>query len=244
MAHVLRHFTLVAGVVGCILCGSLSDAVARIKRVELTNILSANNAALCEEEFPSDARATLFLQQTHGQTWLTIIVHNARPNALFTVWVFLDVISPLTGRDATAMVRSSMVNEELVNVTPPVGSDFGLQSPPFQPGDGDTTVYNDSGGPTGPGFGTRSLVPNGFYTNRLGWGIFTAHLDFELEDGAYPFDKVEIPGKVNKGDLAPIPIFSAIPFNIASHCKDEKGHGLVNKANNATSDQGWFDYVR
>jgi hypothetical protein len=235
--------------VGCLLCGSLSEAAARIKRVELTNILSEGNAALCEEEYPSDARATLFLKQAHGQTWLTIIVRNARPHALFTIWLFMTEGSPLTigpppfSSLPTPLVRSSMV-DDLVKVTPPVGSDFGLQSPPFRPGDGDTTVYNDSGGPTGPGFGTRSLVPNGFYTNHLGWGIFTAHLDFELEDGDYPFDKVEIPGRVHKGDLDPIPIFSAIPFGIVSHCKDEKGHGLVNKVNNATSDQGWFDYVR
>jgi hypothetical protein len=260
MAHVLRRSTLVAGVVGCLLCGSLSDAAARIKRVELTNTLSEGNAALCEEEFPSDARATLFLKQSHGQTWLTIIVHNARPNALFTIWVFLDGISPLTGRDVTAMVRSGLV-DDLVEVTPRVGDSdgqdppvvvvtVGLQTPPFQPGDGDDTVYVESEeNPIpigGPGFGTRSVVPNGFYTNRFGWGIFTTHLDFELEGGDYPFDKVVIPGRVGKGDLDPIPIFSAAPFGpfgIASHCKDEKAHGLVNLANPATSDQTWFVFA-
>lgn len=251
MAHVLRRSTLVAGVVGCLLCGSLSDAAARIKRVELINTLnlfkSEGDAALCEEEFPSDARATLFLKQAHGQTWLTIIVRNARPHALFTIWVFLDGASLLT-RAATPMVRSSMV-DELVEFTPPRGFPFGLNGvdangvPIFEADDGDTTIYTDSTGTTsGPGFGTRSFVPNGFYTNHLGWGIFTAHLDFELEDGAYPFDKVVIPGRVNKGDLSPVPIFSAIPFAIASHCKDEKAHGLVNRANDATSDQFWFTF--
>ena len=128
--------------------------------------------------------------------------------------------------------------------TPPVGSDFGLQSPPFQSGDGDTTVYMDFRGSTGPGFGTRGVVPNGFYTNRLGWGIFTAHLDFALEDGKYPFDKVEISKRVEKDEFDPVPIDPAFPFGIVSHCKDEKGHGLVNGANPATGDQFWFGYER
>lgn len=186
MAHFVRRSTLVAGIVGCILCGSLSGAAARITRVELSNVLSKGDAALCEEAFPSDARATLFLQQTNQQTLLTILVHNARPHALFTVWVFLDGNSPLTGVAATPMVHSNLV-DDLVRVTPTVESDVGLQSPPFQARDGDTTQYNDFHGPTGPGFGTRSVIPTGFYTNRFGRGIFTTRLDFDPVDGAYPF---------------------------------------------------------
>jgi hypothetical protein len=73
------------------------------------------------------------------------------------------------------MVPSNVV-AELVPVTPPVGVAFGLQSPPFQAADGDTTMYMDT---TGPGFGTRTAVPNGFYTDRCGQGMFEAHLDFE-----------------------------------------------------------------
>ena len=125
MAHVVRRSALIAGVVGSILCGSLSGASARTDRVELSNVLSEADAALCEADFPSDARATLFLEQAHRQTWLTIIVHNARPHALFTVWVFLNGPSPLTGRDATPMVRSGLV-DDLVQVTPPRGFRFGL----------------------------------------------------------------------------------------------------------------------
>jgi hypothetical protein len=227
-----------------------------MERVELANELgqfmgnNGENNRLCEEEIPSDARATLLLKQTHGQTWLSIIVNNARPHALFTVWVLLGtdaaspLPSPLTGAPATPMVRSDLV-AALVPVTPRVGDPLvtvGLQSPPFQPGDGDTTVYMDNLGPTGPAFGTRSLVPNGFYTNRFGWGIFTTHLDFELVGGTYPFDQVEIPGRVVQGALSPVPIRPNLPFAIVSHCKDEKGHGLVFRANNATGDQPWFFY--
>ena len=241
MAHLLRRSALIAGVAGFILCVSLSGASARIEQVKLSNVLSEGNAALCEEDFPSDARATLFLKQTRGQTWLTIIVHNARPHALFTVWLFLSGLSPLTGVDAMPMVRSDLV-DDLVEVTPPVGFEFGLQNPPFDSEDGDTTVYMTSTGPTGPGFGTRSLIPNGFYTNRSGWGIFTTHLDFALVDGSYPFDKVEIPGRVAQGDFQPVPILPDFPFGIVSHCKDEKAHGLVNRANDATGDQPWFFY--
>jgi hypothetical protein len=233
---------------------SLSGASARIEKVELTNVLAefmgnnGENARLCEEDIPSDARATLFLKQTHGNTWLTIIVNNARPHALFTVWVLLDttINSPLTGAPATPMVRSDLV-DDLVPVTPPRGLPFGLNGvdahgdPIFTEDDGDIRVYMDSTGPTGPGFGTRSLVPNGFYTNRFGWGSFTTHLDFELVGDAYPFDKVEIPGRVVQGDLSPVPI-RPIPFAIVSHCKDEKGHGLVFRANSATGDQAWFLY--
>jgi hypothetical protein len=62
MAHLLRRSTLVAGLVGCILCGSLSGASVRIEQVKLSNGLSEGNAALCEKEFPSDARAALFLK--------------------------------------------------------------------------------------------------------------------------------------------------------------------------------------
>jgi hypothetical protein len=76
----------------------------------------------------------------------------------------------------------------------------------------------------------------------LGWGIFTAHLDFELEGGKYPFNKVMIPDRVKKDDFQPVPIDPALPFGIVSHCKDEKGHGLVNWANFATSDQFWFAF--
>jgi hypothetical protein len=239
MARDVRRSTLVAGLVGFVFCWSLSGGDAIGASVQLTNVLSAQDAALCEEEFPSDATARLVYQQGAGHTQVRILVDKARPHALFTVWVILADLSPLTGVDATPMVPSDVV-AELVPVTPPVGSAFGLQSPPFEAGDGDTSVYMDSTGPTGPGFGTRSLVLNGFYTDGFGRGMFETHLDFELVGGMYPFDLVAIPGRVAPGQFDPVAIDANLPFAIVSHCKDEKGHGLVFRANNATGDQAWF----
>src|SRR5215831_11183109 len=72
MAHCLRRAVLVAGVVGFILCVSLSRASARIERVERAHVwaeLMENNgetARLCAAKMPSDARATLFLQPADG----------------------------------------------------------------------------------------------------------------------------------------------------------------------------------
>jgi len=244
----VRRSALVAGTVGLALLSSLSGGYAFGATVELSNELvfmdnnGEENARLCEEQIPSDASARLVYQQGDGQTWLRINVDKARPNALFTVWVILADLSPLTGVDATPMVPSDLV-DELVPVTPPVGfpiEDFGLQSPPFQAGDGDTRVYMDTTGPTGPGFGTRTVVPNGFYTDRFGRGMFEVHLDFELVGGAYPFDRVEIPDRVEPNDFPAVPINANPIFVIASHCKDEKGHGLVFRANNETGDQLWF----
>jgi hypothetical protein len=251
MAQFLTRAALVAGAVGFALLSSLSGGYAYGATVELSNQLSAGNAALCEEEFPSDASARLVYQQGDGQTWVRILVDKARPNALFTVWVLLDMTigSPLTGVGATPMVPSDMVNQELVDVTPPVGfsegdNPLGLQMPPFELGDGDTTVYMTTTGDTGPGFGTRTVVPNGFYTDRFGRGMFETHLDFELVlvGGAYPFDRVMIPDRVDPGDFDPVPI-RATPFVVVSHCKDEKGHGLLFRANDATGDQPWFFFV-
>jgi hypothetical protein len=240
MARYVRRSTLLAGVAGFGLCWTLSAGYAHGSTVQLSNMLSAQDAALCAEEFPSDATARLVYQQGDGHTQVRILVDKARPHALFTVWVILAGLSRLTGVDATPMVPSDMV-AELVPVTPPVGFPFGLQSPPFQAGDGDITEYMDSTGPTGPGFGTRTLVPNGFYTDRFGRGMFEVHLDFELVGGAYPFDRVEIPGRVAQNQLMPVPIDANLPFVVVSHCKDEKGHGLLFRADNEhTGDQLWF----
>jgi hypothetical protein len=250
MAEFLTRAALIAGVVGFVLGWSLPGGYANGASVQLTNVLSKDDAALCEEEFPSDARARLVYQQKDGETWLRIMVDKARPNALFTVWVLLAAPSLLTGVEPTPMVPSDVV-AELVPVTPPVGFPFGLQSPPFEAGDGDTMVYMDSTDPTGtgPGFGTRTVVPNGFYTDRFGRGMFETHLDFEVVGGAYSFDRVAIPGRVSPGDLRPvsigldIPDVGVTPFAVVSHCKDEKGHGLVFRANPETGDQGWFFFV-
>jgi hypothetical protein len=251
MARFVRRSTLVAGVIGFALWWSLSAGYANGATVQLSNVLSPGDAALCEEEFPSDATARLVYQQGDGHTQVRILVDKARPHALFTVWVILAKPSPLTGVEPTPMVPSDLVNQDLVDVTPPVDFPFGLKSPLFMPGDGDTTVYMDSTDPTGtgPGFGTRTVVPNGFYTDRFGRGMFETHLDFELVGGAYPFDRVAIPGRVSPGDLAPvsiglnIPDVGVTPFAVVSHCKDEKGHGLVFRANPETGDQGWFLFV-
>src|SRR5882724_1556470 len=250
MAPVWTRAALVAGVVGFVLWWGLSGGYANGATVQLSNVLSEGDAALCEEEFPSDARAMLVYQQNDGETKLSIMVDKARPNALFTVWLLLDGTSPLTGVVPTPMVPSHVV-AELVPVTPPVGFPFGLQSPPFEASDGDTTVYMDSTDPagTGPGFGTRTVVPNGFYTDRFGRGMFETRLDFELVGGAYPFNRIAIPGRVSPGDLARvsiglnIPDVGVTPFAVVSHCKDEKGHGLVFRANPKTGDQGWFFFV-
>jgi hypothetical protein len=65
----------------------------------------------------------------------------------------------------------------------------------------------------------------------------------------YPFDKVEIPGRVSPGALDPVAIglnfpgVGVIPFGVVSHCKNEKGHGLLFRANDETGDQGWFLFV-
>ncbi len=246
MVRILTRAALVLGIIGFVLCLSLSGAYA--ETVQLTNILSEENAALCEEESPSDASATLSFTQDDGETWLTISLADARPNALFSVWLLLDGTSPLTGASPEPMVPSDLV-EDLVAVTPPLGSDFGLNGvdedgdPIFKATDGDTTVYMDSTGPTGPGFGTRSLVLNGFFTDNSGTGMFERHLDFELVGGAYPFDKVKIPARVKLGELDPVDI--RVPpnpaFAVVSHCKDEKGHGLVFRRDNVeTGDQAWF----
>jgi hypothetical protein len=115
--------------------------------------------------------------------------------------------------------------------------------------DGDKTVYDTFTGDTGPGFGTRTVVPNGFNTDRFGRGMFETRLDFELVGGAYPFDRVVIPDRVSPGDLAAvsigldIPGVGVTPLAVVSHCKDEKGHGLAPRANDATGDQGWFLFV-
>lgn len=247
-----RFFTrsmLVAGIVGFVLCLSLSRAYADIRHFTLTPILNDTNAAICEVPFFTDeARAWLFIKQTHGRTWLTIIVTGSRPHALHTVWLRLGdpvtddtITSPLTGFGATPMVPTDAIRA-LVDLTPnngSAGATFGLKEGDladfFGPNDGDV------GGPGGDGFGTRN-VANGFYTNRKGWGIFKAHLDFPVIGGAYPFAAADLRDfeiePEDFGDKSSV-TFKKNPFAVVLHCFDEKSHGTLPRATGAL-DQAAF----
>ena len=81
-------------------------------------------------------------------------------------------------------------------------------------------------------------MANGFYTVKKGKGKLEVVLNFPIYNGAYPFQEFD-------SSLTPVPIRTVDMddlrvISIVSHCKDNRGHGLVADTASAP-DEDWFD---
>ncbi len=191
------RITLAISVLALLATAPLS--VVRPFTAELTNVLTAEASVLCGGPF-DDAKATVFIRQSHGQTRMKLTVRDAAPNMAYSVWVKLADMSPLTGLPFTAAANPDEMTE-LATITP---SDQLLST---ELGAGD----DGSGGET---------AVNGFYTDANGDGELTLALDFPLIRGAYQFQEAT---------SFPVQAVGDDPFIIAvaSHCTDNRFHGLA-----------------
>ena len=170
------------------------------------------------------ATAKLRLTERHGRSTLRIIVRNAKPQTLYTVWVRLLGTdsegnlyggSPLTGIPVTPLAPTDELPLQLAATLPNPGSD---------------------------------TLSNGFRTNRRGNGQLTLRVDFPITSGAYPFQRfpgwetaktdIALTNPTNLGRLGgepaairPVAITDGSQAEatllIASHCVDDTGHGLL-----------------
>ncbi len=170
------------------------------------------------------------VNQMLDSTDVTIMVADAEPNRLFTVWLWLK------GTDANG---NSFGGNPL----------SGKSGAPLAP----STAFTELRAATGAGNGVTEGA-NVFTTDANGNAIFTTTLDFPLFGGAYPFHKIEgfDPNDARfpeDAKLYPVAIVSSdqnssgqgydAPFMIrlASHCTDNLSHGWV-----AGAREPWFDF--
>lgn len=181
--------------------------------------------ANCGADHP-DARAGMDVRQSFGTTDVTITVADARPDTLFTVWLWLGGTDP---------------QGEAFGGNPVSGK----SGAPFAP----STAYEELLAATGPGNGVTEGA-NVFTTDAQGNAVFTTTLDFPLFGGAYPFHRItgfdpddpRLP--IADARRYPVALVSSgesyeAPFliRIASHCTDGLSHGWL-----AGPREPWFDY--
>lgn len=213
-----------------------SDPMTQLIRDEMSRWPSdaaSNSGHTVEEECGQSgwqkAKARLKVSQQGTKSRATIIMWQAKPNTLYTVWVRLrgtspDGVeiggSPMSGGGATPLLPGHSLDEAIG------------QSPPLP--------------------GTPDPV-NGFTTDRRGRATWSVDLDFPLVGGAYPFHRAgdeAVADLIDAGSGWPLartptaifdPRESALsgPFfiRVVSHCQDGLSHGL-SPANRET----WFQY--
>ena len=78
-----------------------ANEAAAAPPMQMDLIISAGNAALCEHDF-SKASATIQINERNdGTTGVVLKVKKAKPNHIYTMWIKLAGVSPLTGAGAT-----------------------------------------------------------------------------------------------------------------------------------------------
>lgn len=158
-----------------------------------------------------DATALLELEQSRGESLVTIKVRKAKPNTYFTLWLRLqgrDVMgndyggNPLDGSPGVALAHTRDLPKLLESTSPNPGSDD---------------------------------EPNGFTTDAKGNATIKLDLDFPIINGAYPFqrfanfDPTDERFPAENPALYPVAIVGKEgPFTIriVSHCVDGMGHGF------------------
>jgi hypothetical protein len=207
------------------LCFALAQSFDFVRLPSDTEDPNGNTVlANCTGEY-SGATASMIVEQGLDMTDVTIIVENAEPNRLFTIWLWL--------KGADAMGNSFGGN--------PLSGKSGA---PFAP----STAFTELRDATGAGNGV-SEGANVFTTDANGNALFSTRLDFPLFGGAYPFHKIigfdpadsRFPEDAR---LMPVALVSSgqgydAPFmvRLASHCTDNLSHGWA-----AGAREPWFDF--
>ena len=181
----------------------------------------------CGGTFP-DARARMMVNQVANSTDVNMMVSNARPNTLFTVWFWL---------------KAKDQNGNTFGGNPLSGK----SGAPFAP----STAYEELLNATGSGNGVTE-GSNVFTTDADGNGTFSTTLDYPMFGGAYPFHKItsfdpldsRLP--IDNARIYPVALLTPSPaidmpfmVRIASHCTDGQSHGW-----SAGAREPWFDFPR
>jgi hypothetical protein len=178
--------------------------------------------------------ATVRVSQEGGNSTAKFRVRNARPNTVYTVWLRMNGSGP--------------------------GDENGLGG-----GTGGSPMTGGGATPLAPGYTLDGLLhysppfagsanpTNGFTTDSKGNANWTAHLDFPIVGGAYPFQRASTAavqalrdaGSTWPMERRPHPVANAADpdisapflFRVISHCTDGVGHGLSPGVREA-----WFQY--
>lgn len=174
---------------------------------------SADMVANCGGTY-DDAKARIWVDQYDGETHVTVIVSKAAPNTLWTIWLRLDQPSELTGAMITALANPEDTSD-LAKITP----DSGL-----------TQAARDLGMTGDSGVGADDAA-NVFWTDDSGTGTYYIKLSYPLVRGAVQFQEYD--------DSLARAAIGDTPFRlrIASHCADNKAHGLLPGFH-----EMWFDW--
>lgn len=168
-----------------------------------------------------DAQARIWVRQRDGKTHLKIHVTKSVPDTLWTIWLRLDQPSELTGAPITALANSHDT-AALAAITPAGNL---------------TQTANDLGLKGDDGSGSKHAA-NVFWTDRWGNGSYYAKLDYPLVKGAFQFNEFDATLARNAIGDGPLgPVAHGVRLRLASHCFDQRAHGLV-----PGKHEMWFDW--
>lgn len=204
------------------------DSYSFVKVHPTTSDSKGNNIlANCGQDYPH-ARANMNIMQSGTSTDVDMMISNARPNTLFTVWFWL---------------KAKDQNGNTFGGNPLSGK----SGAPFAP----STAYEELLAATGAGNGVTEGA-NVFTTDANGNGAFSTILDYPMFGGAYPFHKItsfdasdsRLP--IDNARIYPVALLTPsssidMPFmvRLASHCTDGLSHGWT-----AGAREPWFDFPR
>ena len=118
----MKRILLTGWMLVAMLCGSAHIALATddeeedvINRVPMDLIITSENAATCNHDF-SSAKAWLRIREkNNGKTKVVIRIRKAKPNHIYTVWLKLDGVSPISGGGATPLAAPADIANIIAN---------------------------------------------------------------------------------------------------------------------------------
>lgn len=195
-----------------------------------TGLSAAEMTSIYDGAFPrfpadnwADAAAHLTIRQSAVASEVTVVLENARPDTLFTLWVrpmgktpdgAMFGGNPLMKIPGVAMIPATELPRAVAMIKSPSGN-----------------------------------ASNGFMSDANGNGSVTLKVDFPIVGGAYPFDRFQDfdaqNAVYNQTPPRAIPVAvvgkaAGAPFTIrlTSHCADNLSHRLV-----AGPHEAWFDWL-
>ncbi|MFQ5961614.1 MAG: hypothetical protein ACE5MG_09465 [Candidatus Methylomirabilales bacterium] len=170
-----------------------------------------------------DSTATAEIVEVDDETTVTIVVLNAEPHTLYTVWIRLNGTNPVTRTGSTPMAPTTEI-DAMLDHTPDIP---------------DINACNQDCNCDPPGSDDPQDLVNAFVTDHRGNAVIQVTLDFRLSDREYPFDKYdddfeEIDVKKEKDEAGGT-------LRIVSHFCDPPpglGHGMI-----PGKHEKWFDWA-
>lgn len=224
--------TLIAGIIAGVSGAAQADILSAMKKLD-GDKLSGNGSgsvnANCSDYSGQYDGATAILKsdQNGSGTTVSVEVEGARPNTHYTVWVRQKGSSHGAGFGGSSIT--------------------GGGATPLAPSTALAELVDHWTDPAGSLTGSA----NSFHTDDDGIGEFNVALDFPMEGGSYPFNRMDhdtlLQAQAKRADATAKPTVIVDPreagvnagflIRVVSHCQDDRSHGV-----SPATREPWFQY--